>query len=144
MDGPGSSVGADQRLKEQFNILLVDDDAEILRLLNEILCLKFPSAKIHAVRGGAQALELLDGLTKKGLTIDFLLTDYEMPIMNGVELCKLVKKKHPSVRNAIMTCFIPPKDENLLYFDEIIYKPIDFDALFKSISSQMKNRESMA
>ncbi len=144
MNGPDPSVASDQRLKKQFNILIVDDDAEILRLLNDILCLKFPSVEIHTACSGTQALELLDDLTKKGFNIDFVLTDYEMPIMNGVELCKLIKKKHPNVRNAIMTCFVPLKDENLLFFDEIFFKPVDLDALFKFIMDQMKNSGSTA
>jgi CheY-like chemotaxis protein len=142
MNEPGSSVGSDQHLKKPFYILIVDDDVEILRLLNDILCIKFPSVKIHTACNGAQALELLDDLTRKGFNIDFVLTDYEMPIMNGAELCKSIKQAHPNVKNAIMTCLSLPKDENLLYFDEIIYKPVDIDALFKSISDQMKNRGS--
>lgn len=39
-----------------------------------------------------------------------------------------------------MTCFLLPEDENLLYFNDVFLKPIDFDAKFKSISDQMKNK----
>ena len=137
-----SSVESDTRPEMPFYILIVDDDVENLRLLKDILCIKFPSVKIHTAYNGAQALELLDDLNKKGLNIDFVLTDYEMPIMNGAELCKSIKKAHPNVKNAIMTGFLLPKDENVLYFDEIMYKPIDISVLFKSISAQMKIKGS--
>lgn len=140
MHKPASSIESIQDSEKSFNILIIDDDIEILQLLNEILSFKFPSVKVHAAYNGAKAFILLDNLTKNGINIDYVLTDYVLPILNGVELCKSIKQTHPNVKTAIMTYFIPSKDENLLYVDEIMLEPIDFEALFKSISDQMKKQ----
>ncbi len=142
MEEHDSMVETDKNLKKPFNILIVDDDKDILHFLNEILCITFPSVKIHTACNGTQALKLLDNITKKGFNIDFMLTDYKMPVMNGAELCKLIKKAHPNMKSTIMSCFLLLNDENILYSDEIMYKPIDIYALFNSISTQMKIKGS--
>jgi len=135
-----SSIESKKDSEKSFNILIIDDDAEILQLLKEILSFKFPSVKVHAAYNGAQAFKLLDNLTKNSINIDYVLTDYVLPILNGAELCKSIKQAHPNVKTAIMTCFLPSDDEDLSHADEILLKPIDFEALFKSILDQMKNR----
>ena len=140
MKKPVSSVESEKSHEKPFNILIIDDDVEILQLLNEILSFKFSPVKIYAAYNGAQAFKLLDNLTKNGINIDYVLTDYILPILNGAELCKSIKQTHPNVKIAIMTCFVLSDDENLSYADEIVLKPIDFEVLFKSISDQMKNR----
>ncbi|HME56514.1 MAG TPA: response regulator [Candidatus Lokiarchaeia archaeon] len=140
MKEPASSEESEKAQENPFNILIVDNDVEIILLLKDILSLNFPSVKVHAAYNGAQAFKLLDNLTSNGINIDYVLTNYVLPILNGAELCKSIKQAHPTTWTAIMTCFLLPKDENLLYSDEILFKPIDFDALFKSISDQMKNK----
>ena len=140
MNEPALPAKSEKNHEKPFNILIVDDDGEILQLLQDILSYKFPSVKVYVARNGAQAFKLLDILTSKGINIDYVLTDYILPILNGAELCKLIKQAHPNVKTAIMTCFVQSDDENLSHADEILLKPIDFDALFKSISDQMKNR----
>jgi response regulator RpfG family c-di-GMP phosphodiesterase len=142
MPEPASSIESYQDSENAFNILIIDGDGEILSLLNEILSFKFLSIKVHAAYNGAQAFKLLDNLTKNGTNIDYVLTDYILPILNGAELCKSIKEIHPNVKTAIMTCFVLSDDENLSYVDEIVLIPIDFEVLFNSISDQMKNRSN--
>ncbi len=72
--------------KEQFRLLLIDDRAENLFILEEIIDLHLPGCKVFSSTSA-----------KEGLTIaarempDGILVDFQMPEMDGVELCKRVK-----------------------------------------------------
>ena len=111
-----------------MKVLIVDDDGDILKLLEDILLLKFPSIKIATAKNGAEALDLLKG-EKEDQFPEIVLTDMKMPIVNGMELCKMVKKQYPAIKVILMTAF----NETGSSFDEIFFKPIDFDALFNFI-----------
>ena len=76
------------------NILLVDDQRDILRLLHSTLdTLKLTKSKIFEAPSGEEAL-LLSTREK----IDLLVTDYLLPGMNGVELMHKVRARHPEVK----------------------------------------------
>ena len=72
------------------NILIVDDtDVDLLlmeRLLNE------PGFTIVTAGNGVQALEKIEEWT-----IDLILTDLQMPKMDGLELVREVRKSHPNI-----------------------------------------------
>jgi CheY-like chemotaxis protein len=108
--------------------LIVDDDVDILKLLEDILLLKFPSIKLATAKNGVEALDLLKG--EKDQLPQIVLSDMKMPVMNGAEFCKIVKSTYGrSIKVALMTAF----NETSGCFDEIFFKPIDFDALFNFI-----------
>jgi len=66
------------------SILIVDDVAAVRSLVRELL--RSLNAHITEAADGAQALEL--ALANK---FDLIITDYEMPIMDGVSLCQALK-----------------------------------------------------
>jgi putative two-component system response regulator len=66
------------------SILVVDDDATNLRMLQEILK---PSYKVYAAPSGQWALGFLENHTP-----DLILLDIEMPVMNGYELIRRLKE----------------------------------------------------
>ena len=67
-------------------IMLVDDSATILLSISSIL-----SKAGYAVEKAANAEEALRKFTA-GTKVDLLITDLNMPGMNGIELIKLVRK----------------------------------------------------
>ncbi|GAB4014037.1 MAG: hypothetical protein Fur0010_11600 [Bdellovibrio sp.] len=76
-------------------ILLVDDDPNILEVLAGYLSgLEF---KVHKASNGEEALHFL-----QKEKIDILVTDVIMPIMNGIELTKIVNKEYPSIK--VLAC----------------------------------------
>ncbi|HBF42647.1 MAG TPA: diguanylate cyclase response regulator, partial [Desulfobacteraceae bacterium] len=79
-------------------LILVVDDEEMIR---EIVCEMFGhlGLKSHAVGSGKEALVEL----KKERPYTFLLTDISMPVMNGVDLIKKVRKKYPKICTIAMT-----------------------------------------
>ncbi|MEX2683751.1 MAG: response regulator [Candidatus Sigynarchaeota archaeon] len=112
-----------------MKVLIVDDDGDILKLLEDILLLKFPSIKLATAKNGVEALNLLKKEEKDLPHI--VLSDMKMPVMNGTELCKMIKNKYKGIKVALMTAF----NETSGCFDEIFFKPIDFDALFNFIKN---------
>src|SRR5687767_15100180 len=67
-----------------YSILVVDDDTDIRRMLSEIL--EFEGYRVHQAAGGKSALDLAERYP-----IDAFLLDLEMPVMNGIELCRKIR-----------------------------------------------------
>lgn len=81
------------------NILIVDDQRDILRLLHATLdTLKNADVKIFEAPSGEEAL--LESSRNK---IDLLVTDYKLPGITGVELMRKVRTRHPEVKVIIIT-----------------------------------------
>ncbi|MDR1472889.1 MAG: response regulator [Synergistaceae bacterium] len=68
---------------EEHSILVVDDDATNLRMLQEILK---PKYKVYAAPSGGRALAFLERNSP-----DLILLDVEMPEMNGYQMIKRLK-----------------------------------------------------
>lgn len=74
-------------------ILVVDDDAELLKVTARVL--KLHGYTVHTADHCSQALALVDRLDD---TVDLLLTDVQMPEMDGCELAVRLGEKHPDIR----------------------------------------------
>lgn len=77
-------------------ILLVEDDAMVRKMLARFL---EPRYAIAHAGNGREALELL----KQEQEIDLILTDVRMPIMDGLQLVRAVKRVRPHVPIVVMT-----------------------------------------
>jgi YesN/AraC family two-component response regulator len=79
-------------------VLFVDDEANLLEGLKRIFRKKKDDWEMVFLDEGVKAL---DYLSKN--TIDFLITDYKMPGMNGLELLTHVKEKYPKIKRVILS-----------------------------------------
>lgn len=79
-------------------ILVVDDDKMILELTARFLENLSTRLKVLTAEHGAEAIAQL----KVG-TVDLVLTDLCMPVMDGFELLKYISDKHPDVKAIVMT-----------------------------------------
>jgi CheY-like chemotaxis protein len=79
------------------NILLVDDDKDTCASMSDILDVGY---SVDMAYDGTGALEL-SGRHQYGLA----LLDYNMPGMDGLELCRRLKTSQPSVVVALITAF---------------------------------------
>jgi len=81
------------------NVLLVDDQRDILRLLHSTLdTLKNSEIKIIESPSGEEAL-----FASSRHKIDLLVTDYKLPGMSGLELMHKVRARHPEAKVVIIT-----------------------------------------
>ncbi|MEZ5359861.1 MAG: response regulator [Candidatus Zixiibacteriota bacterium] len=105
--------------KSNISILAVDDEEMLRNLLVKILA-----------KEGYQVDTAVDGedaLAKLGQReYHLLISDIKMPKLNGFELLKIVREKHPGLGVIIMTAYgdsYSVKDALLLGADEYITKP---------------------
>jgi putative two-component system response regulator len=68
-----------------MNALVVDDDETSLIMVENVL--NQMGYEVHAARNGRDALDILQ---KK--SIHLVITDWEMPEMNGIELCQAIRR----------------------------------------------------
>ena len=73
----------------QKTILLVDDEPHVLRILR--LGLERENYRVLTAHNGEIALEVLEEYFP-----DIVITDIDMPRMNGQELCRAIDKKFPN------------------------------------------------
>ena len=86
---------------EHIKVLLADDHVLFVESLKNILEMRTADISVVAMaQNGEEAVELAD----KTLP-DVILMDIRMPVMDGVEACALIHKKHPEIRIVMLTTF---------------------------------------
>ncbi len=118
------------------NILLVDDDKYLLDGLSMGLSIYLKNYAIVTAADGEKAVRLL-----KSMPVDYLVTDLQMPVMDGYELIEHAKKNYPSVPVAAMTGSRTPevdKRVRLLGATLCLRKPFHFKKLAETISSALE------
>ena len=81
-------------------VLIVDDEENVTVLLQRSLARLGPGLEVWVANSGAQALDLLNGKR-----FDLLITDYQMPHMNGLKLTEVVRQRHPEMKVILMTAY---------------------------------------
>jgi DNA-binding NarL/FixJ family response regulator len=91
-----------------IKIAIVDDNSFLINAIKEKLSF-FEDIKVKfSADNGAELLKKL----KENHTIDLILIDIEMPVMNGIEATLLIKQKYPHIKIIMLTAF--DNDENIL------------------------------
>jgi len=124
-------------------ILVVDDEPEILTVLE--IMLSDLGYKVISAAGGESALSML----RNGESVDLIITDYRMPVMDGAEFITELRKFSPTMPVIMITAsggvelFI--KALSLGVF-EYINKPIvghELERIVKAALSQSKYDTSL-
>lgn len=112
------------------SILVVDDDSVSYAYLNELL--SYTGAKVYYAENGLRALsECL-----KNQEIELVLMDIKMPVVDGLESTRLIKKYKPGMKIVAQTAFAMPNDiDRCLHAgcNDYITKPVLPDELFHKI-----------
>ena len=110
-------------------LLIVDDDKEYLKTLKKILIKMEYAAEVAA--GSKEALKILE---KEKFPL--IITDLDMPDLDGVELCKQIKGIDPKSIVYALSGYITEYDaENLEKsgFDGYLSKPAKIEVLKQAI-----------
>lgn len=119
------------------NILIVDDNYDMLELLQRHL----KSFNFHTYKASSvvEAIEVL-----KTTPINLLITDLQMPEINGIELIKYTSEHFPSIPKLVITGF-PSVDTaiNAVKSGALDYliKPFTGEELKKAIQNCLKNND---
>ena len=108
-------------------IVLADDEPTVRLILCRMLAAVAPGYELVAVGTGYDALAAV--ATRP---VALLITDYNMPGMNGVELTQHVKATAPATRIVLLTAYVSAELEQLSKaagVDHFLAKPFSFDQL---------------
>lgn len=122
----------------EYSLLVVDDHASIISLLDNILSDKYV---IHKARNGKKALEILEEER-----IDLVISDVIMPDMDGLTLCKKIKENIQSSHIPVILLTAKGEIENRIEglqvgADSYIPKPFHPEHLFIRIEKLIERME---
>ncbi len=113
------------------NVLIVDDERSFLLSLQDGFKVHEDRFAVLTAENGREAVTILENHK-----IDLLITDLEMPLMNGFELLAWTSRELPRLPIIVMTAFGTPEIESqLAAYESIRYleKPLDLPTLEKAI-----------
>ena len=121
-------------LLKKENILIVDDNYDMLELLQRNLkAQQYHSYKASSV---TEAIDIL-----KNTAIDLLITDLQMPDINGIELIKYADEHFPLIPKLVITGF-PSVDSAVKAVKsgaiDYLVKPFTSDELKKAVQSSFQ------
>src|SRR5439155_12214752 len=105
----------------RHKILLLDDDQDLLELYREMLARLPSQPEIYTATSGARAIALLESET-----FALLISDLNMPKMDGLQVLTIVRRKFPNLRTAVMTSVVDAQFRTRAYamgIDLFLEKP---------------------
>ena len=120
-------------------LLIVDDSAEVVEFIYQMLHAKY---RCRVAENGKMGLELAMELLP-----DLLISDMMMPVMNGLEMVRRLKKYIPtSTIPVILLTAKNDKETELeslqLHVDAFISKPFEPDILLSRVEQLLHNRQT--
>jgi len=110
------------RLK-QIKILFVEDEEDLIKIISETLSKL--GANFVTASNGKEGLDIL----KADPEIQLVVTDINMPVMNGLEMIKGIRDYNSSIPCVIMSAHTEPEylhQAEELKVTDYILKPFDF------------------
>jgi CheY-like chemotaxis protein len=119
------------RKKNPATILVVDDDPSILCLIEELL-----SANEYKTILASSGEEALDIVSQQN-SIDLLLTDIDMPGINGIVLAKQFCFLYPHIKVLFMSGYVLPSTLFRILGKKVAFlkKPFDVNTLVEMIKA---------
>ncbi|MEE9558376.1 MAG: sigma-54 dependent transcriptional regulator [Candidatus Brocadiales bacterium] len=121
-------------MENRLKILIVDDEANLLKTLSDIL--QKHGYEVSVARNARVALETM----RKG-AFDIALLDVRMPHMDGVELLERIKEKHHGLEVIVMTAYgtieTAIRSTKLGAFAYML-KPLDIDEMLMNVQKIVK------
>jgi len=109
---------------KMHRILVVDDEEAIRDMCKKAL--EWAGYRVDVCQNAHEALELLS----KEEDYELVLTDLNLPGLNGLELISEIKKRYPHCKTLLMTGILPGNDINT---ENCLRKPFGFTELILEI-----------
>ncbi|WP_224962937.1 putative bifunctional diguanylate cyclase/phosphodiesterase [Geomonas subterranea] len=117
-----------QRFKDA-SLLLVEDEIEARDMLARMLALNYPEARIYTADDGRSGLELY-----RLYQPDVIITDINMPQMNGIAMAREIKQIDPDATIVAVTAHSETSyliNAVEVGMDHYILKPVNYPELFR-------------
>lgn len=115
-----------------MKLLVVDDESDVQHLFQQKFRREIKSGEIEInyALNGIYALELLESFNNPEEYL--ILTDINMPQMNGIELLKELRNRYPELKVIMITAYGDEQNYNMAKkfgADDYFTKPLQFDLL---------------
>jgi CheY-like chemotaxis protein len=124
--------------RTKARVLVVDDDKNIQDVLSIVL--SSMGFEVALAKNGLEGLALF---LKD--SFDLILTDFQMPVMDGSRLACLIKERAPSTPVILLTGTNMEAVEEKVErgsVDSVIFKPFDLDHLERTIQDVLELKEA--
>jgi len=128
--------------KESHRILIVDDEDDILDLLRYNL--ELLGMKVITARNGVEALDIIETTE-----LDLVVLDIMMPQMNGMDVCKHIRKYSPMKTVPILFLTARSEEENHVQglevgADSYLSKTYGIDVIMSQIKALLRGSQRIA
>jgi DNA-binding response OmpR family regulator len=123
------------KISKELNILYVEDDEHLRVLLPRTLKLLFKD--VICAENGAEALKIWHKNK-----IHIMIVDYTMPVMNGMEFIKEIRKLNKKIPIIILSAHSDKeklKEAIKVGLIDYLDKPVNFDALFEALKHAIES-----
>ncbi len=130
-------INFNSSILKNLKIMVVEDDSISLKLINNIL--KEENPKIIIARNGFQAIDMFN----ENPDIDLIFMDIQMPILNGFEATRQIRKKNKDVIIIAQTAFYLESNISELIeagFNDLITKPYHKKDFLHKIYQNLKKK----
>ena len=127
-------------------ILIADDDMGMRELLAYLIKKILPDISIIQARNGKETADKLEELSQADSLPDTVLTDFDMPVMNGLELLKFIRNhSDPRIKNLRVVMLTGSATRRLQIATEelncrLLEKPMRLEDLRAIISSELTKK----
>ncbi|WP_224982311.1 sensor histidine kinase [Geomonas agri] len=121
------------------SMLYVEDEADARQMVTRMLAINYPHLTVYAADNGLQALELY-----RQRMPEIVMTDINMPVMDGIRMSREIKALNPEVRIIAVTAH--SDTSYLLSAIEIgvhhyVLKPLNYQELFTVLDKVLEQIE---
>jgi len=125
-----------------LTILLAEDSPSVMELTKEFLS-DLGFEKIYTARDGTEALDRIRLMYQRGGKMDLVISDWEMPKMDGLALLKKIRQNESLKKIPFIILTANDKKEHVLKavqagINNYIVKPVDPETLQIKINETLK------
>jgi two-component system cell cycle sensor histidine kinase/response regulator CckA len=123
-------------------VLLAEDDEPLRRALARALRLE--GFTVVEAENGAVAFRMLQALCG---SVDLVLTDLTMPVMDGIELAKALRTAYPGIPILFMSGDLPRASEGIHLLEVgacLLLKPFGPDVLLDAVTTTLSHEHGSA
>ena len=135
---PLPEMAFNEENNKDYTILVVEDNIDLLELMARLLGKKY---NVMTAKNGQQAWNII-----QRSELDIVITDVMMPVMDGIELTRIVKESEGYAQLPIVMLTAKTRDEDRIVAfetgaDEYIAKPFKLSELEVRIDNIIRNRQ---
>ena len=117
------------------SILIVEDDRVTCEMLGTVIRRKLPEVTVYLAENGRSGVDRF-----KEHRPEIVITDINMPVMDGIEMAAEIKSIKADTRFIVMTAYSDKgyfERFSKIGFSEYLLKPVQFPKLFAAIEKCM-------